>query len=383
MGLPPLSLYIHVPWCIRKCPYCDFNSHQADSIPEDDYIIALLDDLETDLPLVQGRTIETLFIGGGTPSLLSASALAHLLDGIRAKIDIATHAEITLEANPSTFEQEKFLAYRLAGVNRLSIGVQSFQTEQLTTLGRIHSANEAIKAAEIARQVGFKEYNLDLMYGLPNQTVASALEDLNQAVALKPTHLSWYQLTIEPNTVFYSQPPTLPEDENLWDIQEAGQAYLNAQRYGQYEISAYSRPKHQCQHNTNYWQFGDYLGIGAGAHGKITQHNVEQNTRHVYRYQKTRVPKDYLNTNKPYQSHSMVIPNNELGMEFFMNGFRLNHGVDKHTFFDRTLNAVMPPEIESVLIQAIQQGLLIDTKNRWIPTELGRQHLDSLLQLFI
>jgi len=395
VALPPLSLYIHVPWCIRKCPYCDFNSHQADSIPEEAYIDALLDDLETDLPLVQGRSVETLFFGGGTPSLLSATALKRLLDGIHSRIDITDHAEITLEANPGTFEQEKFSAYQQAGINRLSIGVQSFQPEQLTILGRIHSCAEATKAAEIAHLAGFKELNLDLMYGLPNQTIASALDDLQQAIALKPTHLSWYQLTIEPNTVFYSKPPTLPEDDNLWDIQEAGQALLKSEEYEQYEISAYAlnkqheqsrkqhSNKHQCQHNNNYWQFGDYLGIGAGAHGKITLQSPLDNTRQVHRYQKTRAPKDYLNSIKPYRSHFVTIPSTELGMEFFMNGLRLNQGVEKQLFFNRTLNTLMPTETGAALKQAIQQGLLIDTKNHWVPTELGRQHLNSLLQLFI
>ena len=332
---------------------------------------------------MQGRSIRTIFIGGGTPSLLSAPALERLLSGVRSRVDIEEHAEITLEANPGTFEQEKFFAYRLAGINRLSIGIQSFQPEQLTTLGRVHSSSEAVNAAGIAREAGFEELNLDLMYGLPNQTVASALDDLKQAIALKPTHLSWYQLTIEPNTVFYSKPPTLPEDDSLWDIQEAGQAHLKAEGYDQYEISAYARAKHQCQHNSNYWQFGDYLGIGAGAHGKITQHNRQNNTQHVSRYQKTRAPKDYLNTDKSYQSHSVIIPSSELGMEFFMNGFRLNQGVDKQEFFDRTLNTLIPSQIEPVLKQAIQQGLLVESENRWVPTEFGRQHLNSLLQLFI
>jgi len=389
-ALPPLSLYIHIPWCIRKCPYCDFNSHQTKEptssqpgFPEDAYIDALLDDLAADLPFVQGRSIETLFFGGGTPSLLSASALERLLVGINALVPIANNAEITLEANPGTFEQEKFTAYRNAGINRLSIGVQSFQPEQLINLGRIHNQNEATAAAGMAHQAGFNKLNIDLMYGLPKQTPDQALDDLAQAVALNPSHISWYQLTIEPNTVFYNKPPTLPEDDALWDIQEAGQAYLQQQGYLQYEISAYAKKESQCQHNVNYWQFGDYLGIGAGAHGKITL----ADTQEIIRYQKTRMPTDYLKRaleeDKKFISSSVPVDKDERAMEFFMNGLRLNDGISKQHFFQRTLHSTMPSALEKPLKQAITKGLLIETNEYWKPTELGRQHLNTLLQLFI
>lgn len=377
--LPPLSLYIHIPWCIRKCPYCDFNSHQADTIPEDAYIDALLEDLTIDLPLVQGRTLTTVFFGGGTPSLLSPEGLSRLLTAINALLPINKQTEVTLEANPGTFEQGKFTAYRQTGINRLSVGVQSFQPEQLLTLGRIHSQDEATKAVGMAHQAGFEELNIDLMYGLPNQTPTQALDDLAQAVALNPSHISWYQLTIEPNTVFYSKPPTLPTDDALWDIQEAGQAYLKEQGYLQYEISAYAKHNHQCQHNINYWQFGDYLGIGAGAHGKITH----ANTLEIIRYQKTRMPKDYLNRNKAFLSSSTVINQDEKAMEFFMNGLRLNNGISKQHFFQRTLHTTLPMTVEKQLHYAVQQGLLIDNDTHWLPTALGRQHLNTLLQLFI
>lgn len=387
-ALPPLSLYIHIPWCVRKCPYCDFNSHQTKEstpsqpgFPENAYIDALLEDLTTDLPFVQGRNIETLFFGGGTPSLLSASALERLLIGIHALVPIAKNAEITLEANPGTFEQEKFTAYRHAGINRLSIGVQSFQPEQLINLGRIHNQDEATEASRMAHQAGFNKLNIDLMYGLPNQTPDQALNDLSQAVALNPSHISWYQLTIEPNTVFYNKPPTLPEDDTLWDIQEAGQAYLQEQGYLQYEISAYARKGYQCLHNVNYWQFGDYLGIGAGAHGKVTLGNTQE----IIRYQKTRMPTDYLNRakDKTFLSSSTRIDEDERAMEFFMNGLRLNEGISKQHFFQRTLHSTLPKALVQPLEQAITQGLLLETNKHWQPTTLGRQHLNTLLQLFI
>lgn len=269
--LPPLSLYIHIPWCVRKCPYCDFNSHQAGpSLPEDDYIDALLADLEQEMPAVQGRPISTIFFGGGTPSLFSAAALGRLLRGVEQRIPFATDIEITLEANPGTFEQEKFKAYRQTGINRLSIGVQSFQPAKLEKLGRIHNGDEAVRAAGMARAAGFDNFNLDLMHGLPDQSLDDALSDLRQAIELAPTHLSWYQLTLEPNTVFWSQPPELPEDDILWDIQEAGQTLMAKHGYRQYEVSAYAQAGRAARHNLNYWRFGDFIGIGAGAHGKLS-----------------------------------------------------------------------------------------------------------------
>ena len=269
--LPPLALYVHIPWCVRKCPYCDFNSHAAGpNLPEDEYVAALLADLDQDLAQAQGRELTSIFFGGGTPSLFSASALGRILEGVERRIGFAGDIEITLEANPGTFEQAKFSAYRRLGINRLSIGVQSFQSAQLKALGRIHDGDEAIRAADMARAAGFDNFNLDLMHGLPGQDVAAALDDLRTAIAQAPTHLSWYQLTMEPNTVFWNQPPELPEDDTLWDIQEAGQALLAEHGFVQYETSAYARDNQRARHNLNYWTFGDFLGIGAGAHAKLS-----------------------------------------------------------------------------------------------------------------
>lgn len=268
---PPLSLYVHIPWCARKCPYCDFNSHAADrAVPERAYVDALLRDLEDELPGVGSRPIATLFIGGGTPSLFSAEAIARLLEGIRARVALAGDAEITLEANPGSADQDRFRGFRQAGVNRLSIGVQSFAPEKLRRLGRIHDREQALKAVAAARAAGFDNINLDLMFGLPEQTVTAALDDLATAIALGPKHLSFYQLTVEPNTRFYKDPPRLPDEDTVEAMQRACQALLARQGYRRYEVSAYAQTDFRCRHNLNYWQFGDYLGIGAGAHGKLT-----------------------------------------------------------------------------------------------------------------
>ncbi|MDQ5904682.1 MAG: hypothetical protein QG672_2276, partial [Pseudomonadota bacterium] len=270
---PPLSLYIHIPWCVEKCPYCDFNSHKAGaSIPEDEYIAALVTDLESSLPLIWGRRIATIFIGGGTPSLLSGEAVDQLLTAIRTRIIIQPDAEITLEANPGTAEAERFAAYREAGVNRLSLGIQSFNPQHLKALGRIHDADEARYAIELAAR-HFERFNLDLMYGLPQQTLAEAMVDIDTALAFAPKHLSCYQLTLEPNTRFAAEPPMLPEGDLCADMQEAIEARLAAAGYLHYETSAFAQPGYECQHNLNYWLFGDYLGIGAGAHGKLTMHD--------------------------------------------------------------------------------------------------------------
>lgn len=372
----PLSLYIHIPWCIRKCPYCDFNSHEATVIPEAQYVQALLEDLQQDAALAQGREISTIFIGGGTPSLFSAASFAQLLQAIHAIVPIARHAEITLEANPGTFEYAKFRDFRAAGINRLSIGVQSFNPVHLNALGRVHDREEAIRAIGAAREVGFERLNLDLMHGLPQQTVAEALADLQQAVALQPSHLSWYQLTIEPNTVFYSRPPRLPDDERLWEIDQAGKQLIAQSGFAQYEISAYARPGFQCEHNLNYWLFGDYLAIGAGAHGKIT----DQLTGAVTRYQKTRLPKDYLAPDKPFTAQQARVGADELPFEFFMNALRLNQPVAKSLFGERTglaLEAVREP-----VAQARQKGLLTESATHWQTTPQGQLFLNELLQLF-
>lgn len=375
--LPPLALYIHIPWCVRKCPYCDFNSHAAGpDIPEDAYVSALLDDFDRELPGALGRPLTSIFFGGGTPSLFSAVALGRLLDGLRARIPMAADVEITLEANPGTFEQNKFTAYRALGINRLSIGVQSFQADKLEALGRIHSGDEALRAAEMARRAGFDNFNLDLMHGLPGQSQEEALGDLRQAIALAPTHLSWYQLTLEPNTVFWNQPPQLPEDDILWDIQEAGQALLASAGFAQYEVSAYARLGRAARHNLNYWSFGDFIGIGAGAHGKLTAADGT-----VRRTWKTRLPKDYLNLAKPFMAGDKVLEPEELPFEFLMNALRLTDGVPAALFTARTgLPLAALAEGRAV---AERKGLLLADPERLAATARGQLFLNDLLQLFL
>lgn len=375
--LPPLALYVHIPWCIRKCPYCDFNSHTAPaSLPEDAYVAALLQDLEQDLPLAAGRPLTSIFIGGGTPSLFSAAALQRLLAGIRARIDWLPEIEITLEANPGTFEQDKFSAYRTLGINRLSIGVQSFNSQHLQALGRVHDGDEALRAARIAQQAGFARINLDLMHGLPGQSPTQAMDDLQQALEIDPGHISWYQLTIEPNTLYWSKPPELPKDDTLWDIQEQGQALLARHGYIQYEISAYARSDQQARHNLNYWQFGDFLGIGAGAHGKISHADGR-----IERYWKTRQPDDYLRGGTPKRAGQQLLGNDELPFEFLMNALRLTAGVPASLFAQRTglpLTVLQPARQ-----QAEQRGLLAADPQRLVATPHGQLFLNDLLQLFL
>jgi oxygen-independent coproporphyrinogen-3 oxidase len=375
--LPPLALYIHIPWCVRKCPYCDFNSHAAGpDLPEDAYVSALLDDFDRERPAALGRPLTSIFFGGGTPSLFSAAALGRLLDGIRQRIDLAPEVEITLEANPGTFEQDKFIAYRQIGINRLSIGVQSFQADKLEALGRIHSGDEALRAADMARRAGFDNFNLDLMHGLPGQSQDEALDDLRQAIALAPTHLSWYQLTLEPNTVFWNQPPVLPEDDILWDIQEAGQALLASEGFAQYEVSAYARPGRAARHNLNYWSFGDFIGIGAGAHGKLTGADGA-----IRRTWKTRLPKDYLNLAKPYTAGEKILTPDELPFEFLINALRLTEGVPAGLFTERT--GLPLSALDAGRRAAEQKGLLRVEPARLAATERGQLFLNDLLQLFL
>ena len=375
--LPPLALYVHIPWCVRKCPYCDFNSHAAGpSLPEDEYVAALLADLDQDLAQAQGRELTSIFFGGGTPSLFSASALGRILEGVERRIGFAGDIEITLEANPGTFEQAKFSAYRRLGINRLSIGVQSFQSAQLKALGRIHDGDEAIRAADMARAAGFDNFNLDLMHGLPGQDVAAALDDLRTAIAQAPTHLSWYQLTMEPNTVFWNQPPELPEDDTLWDIQEAGQALLAEHGYGQYETSAYARDNHRARHNLNYWTFGDFLGIGAGAHAKLSSADGQ-----IRRTWKTRLPKDYLDSSKVFQAGERVLTADELPFEFLMNALRLTEGVPSQLFCQRT--GLPLDSLAEGRRLAEQQGLLESDPARLCATPRGQLFLNDLLQCFL
>ena len=375
--LPPLSLYIHIPWCVRKCPYCDFNSHTASPVlPEAEYIDALLADLDLDLPHVHGRELSSIFFGGGTPSLFSAEALGRLLKGVEQRIRFASDIEITLEANPGTFEQAKFSAYRGLGINRLSIGIQSFQEAKLKALGRIHNGDEAIRAADMARHAGFDNFNMDLMHGLPDQSPSDALGDLQQAIDLKPTHLSWYQLTLEPNTVFWNQPPTLPEDDILWDIQEAGQLLLAENGYAQYEVSAYAQPGRPARHNLNYWSFGDFIGIGAGAHGKLSHPDGR-----IVRTWKTRLPKDYLNPAKPFKAGEKLLSLEELPFEFLMNALRLTNGVDAALFRERT--GLSLDSLASARQQAEQRGLLHADPARLAATPQGQLFLNDLLQYFL
>lgn len=329
--LPPLSLYIHLPWCVRKCPYCDFNSHEVKStngaLPEAAYIDALLRDLEQDLPRIWGRRVMSVFIGGGTPSLFSPEALDRLLSGLRARLAINADSEITLEANPGTAEQEKFTEYRALGINRLSIGVQSFHDDALQRLGRIHGRDEAIRAAEMAHAAGFDNFNLDLMFALPQQTARQAAEDVATAIALEATHISYYQLTLEPNTLFHAQPPILPDNDLAWQMQQAGQEQLATADYEQYEVSAYAQTKRQCAHNLNYWQFGDYLGLGAGAHGKITD-AAQQN---ITRLSKHRHPQKFMQTAGTAQSiqSERILTRKDVGLEFMMNALRLNKEIGR------------------------------------------------------
>ncbi|MFA7554933.1 MAG: radical SAM family heme chaperone HemW, partial [Spongiibacteraceae bacterium] len=374
--LPPLGLYIHIPWCVRKCPYCDFNSHTTAAIPEQEYVNALIDDLEQELQFVQGRPLQSIFFGGGTPSLFSGAAIARILTAVEQRIPFAVDIEITLEANPGTVEQGKFSAYAAAGVNRLSIGVQSFNADHLKTLGRIHSNQEAIKAAHTAIKAGINNFNIDLMHGLPKQTEQQALQDIEQAIALNPTHISWYQLTIEPNTAFYSAPPTLPDDDRLADIQDAGEHLLSQANFQQYEISAYSRNKAQSRHNTNYWLFGDYIGIGAGAHGKLTLLHEQQ----IIRRWKTRSPKDYLASDKEFIAGSKVLQAEELPLEFFLNSLRLTNGFSSALFQART--GLSLSAVQTQLAMLNNKKLLSISDQSINTTPLGRRFLNSILAEF-
>ncbi|MEH6364711.1 MULTISPECIES: radical SAM family heme chaperone HemW [Pseudomonas] len=375
--LPPLAMYIHIPWCVKKCPYCDFNSHAAaPTLPEEEYVDALLADLDADLTHVHGRPLSSIFFGGGTPSLFSAKALGRLLEGVERRIRFAPDIEITLEANPGTFEQAKFSAYRQLGINRLSIGVQSFQSAKLAALGRIHDGNEAIRAADMARAAGFDNFNLDLMHGLPDQSIDDALSDLRTAIAQKPTHLSWYQLTLEPNTVFWNQPPTLPEDDTLWDIQEAGQTLLAEHGYAQYEVSAYAQPGKAARHNLNYWTFGDFIGIGAGAHAKTSSPDGI-----ISRSWKTRLPKDYLNPGKQFTAGHRVLEPDELPFEFLMNVLRLTEGAASEMFTRRT--GLPLSLLASARQEAEKRGLLKAEPNRLVATREGQLFLNDLLQQFL
>ena len=378
-ALIPLSLYIHMPWCVRKCPYCDFNSHavpdgQLSTDLEQQYLAALVADFETQVDMAQGRAIHSVFIGGGTPSLISAQGYTWLFEQLRALLDFEPDCEITLEANPGTVEHDPFADYLAAGINRLSIGVQSFNTEHLQRLGRIHSADNALSAIQQARQAGFERVNVDLMHGLPQQTLEQALTDLKLAVEQGATHISWYQLTIEPNTVFFRTQPVLPQDELLEQIQEQGEAYLKAQGFINYEVSAW-RKEQPSAHNLNYWQFGDYLAIGAGAHAKVTRPDG------IYRFQKTRLPRDYLAKVPADHLQMKKIEADELPFEFMMNALRLNDGVNAELYEQCTgldLN-----DLNKTLNQLREKNLLINDLNRISCTKQGHVFLNSVLESFL
>jgi oxygen-independent coproporphyrinogen-3 oxidase len=378
--LPPLALYAHLPWCVRKCPYCDFNSYEAKhgDPAEDSYVDALLRDLDSELGHVQGREIASVFIGGGTPSLFSGAAIRRLLDGVRARVPLAAAAEITLEANPGAVEAQRFVEYREAGVNRLSIGVQSFRAPQLAKLGRVHGPDEAVRAAEIAKAAGFDNFNLDLMYALPGDDIAGSLADLATAIALSPPHLSWYQLTLEPNTAFHRRPPALPAEEAVLEIERRGRELLATEGYGRYEISAYARGARRCAHNLNYWQFGDYLGIGAGAHGKVTllgEHAVERRA-------KTRNPRTFIGAAGSASAVAVerIADSQQLGVEFLMNALRLPEGVALSSFAQRTGST--PTAIDAELREARNRGWLTAHSDVLRPTAAGLDMLNPLLALF-
>ena len=376
-ALPPLTLYVHVPWCMRKCPYCDFNSHQApETLPDDAYVDALVADLEFALPMIWGRKVHTIFIGGGTPSLLSASAIERLLSSIRARVPLIPDAEITLEANPGTFERGKFADFYAAGVNRLSLGVQSFDDRYLQALGRVHDASEARRASEAALMI-FGNVNLDLMFALPSQTLEDAERDAAAAIAFSPPHLSFYQLTIEPNTLFHRHPPALPADDIAADIEDAVVRMLDHAGYVHYETSAHARPGFECRHNVNYWRFGDYLGIGAGAHSKLSLPD------RIVRQMRWKHPKQYLDkaaAREPVQEEGQVLPR-ELPFEFMLNALRLTEGVPSALFEERT---GMPLAVAAAPIaEATRKGLLDPDPTLLRPTALGRRFLNDLQSLFL
>jgi len=372
-ALPPLALYAHLPWCVRKCPYCDFNSHErADALPEREYVDALVADLEGLLPSVWGRRLRSIFIGGGTPSLFSPESIDRLLAAIRARLPLEPEAEVTLEANPGTAEAGRFRGYREAGVNRISLGIQSFSDEKLTALGRIHSAGEARRAIDMA-QAAFDNVNLDVMYGLPGQTLAEARTDATEGLRFGTTHFSAYQLTLEPNTVFYSKPPQLPGHDASADMQLAVEELAAAAGFEHYETSAFARPGRRCRHNLNYWEFGDYLGIGAGAHGKLSFAD------RVMRHERSKQPREYMASAGTV--HEKVIAPRELPFEFMLNALRLVEGVPAGLFAERT--GLPGATILRKLQVAREKGLLEEDDLRIRPTRRGRLFLNELLQLFL
>ena len=374
--LPPLSLYIHLPWCERKCPYCDFNSHAVNELPEERYIQALIQDLEYQLPTIWGRRIVSVFMGGGTPSLFSPEAISRLISTIHSHLNCIPGMEITLEANPGSVEQQKFNEFFAAGINRLSMGIQSFDDRSLQALGRIHTAAEAERGARVAMDAGFENINLDLMFGLPQQSLEQGLADLRRAIELSPQHISWYQLTIEPNTLFYHQPPAVPDEDRLWALQQQGQQMLAAAGYGQYEISAYAKAGGMCAHNINYWQFGDYLALGAGAHGKISRGD----TGEIRRYWQLRQPESYMRAAADKSSDSEILDEKQIVLEFMLNALRLKSGFALSLFEQHS--GLESSAILGTCEQALKDGLMQRTATGFAASPQGYLFLNDLINRF-
>jgi len=380
LSLPPLSLYVHLPWCVKKCPYCDFNSHALNGdVPASEYIDALLADLENDLSLVWGRVVHSVFFGGGTPSLFSASQIDTFLSGVRSRLQIAPAAEITLEANPGTIEYDSFRAYREAGINRVSLGVQSFNDASLKKIGRIHGSEEVFRAITSIRDAGLEDFNIDLMFGLPGQTLEQAVMDVELAMEQQPAHLSHYQLTLEPNTAFHANPPLMPGEDNCWEMQEACSNLLTEQGFEQYEISAWAHPGKRCVHNLNYWHYGDYLGIGAGAHSKLSFPVSGE----VRRLAKQRHPKAYFRAMQDgnWRSEDLVVSDKDRCFEFFLNQLRLRAGVDMSEFGPRT--GLSGKTAVAAVSEAQSRGLLEQQEQMLVPTELGWRFINEIQALFL
>lgn len=376
----PIALYVHMPWCIKKCPYCDFNSHQINSsMPEEEYIDNLILDLKEDL-LILDRDVEvtTIFFGGGTPSLITPSSYSRLLDEFHNLVSISNDCEVTMETNPGTTEHSDFNAYADAGINRISLGVQSFNDASLTKLGRIHSSVEPVKSIDKIKSSAIKELNIDIMHSLPGQDTEHAIYDLDRAISLSPTHISWYQLTLEPGTNFYNKPPKLPNSDTMDAIHSQGIKLLKENNYIQYEISAFSQnDSHKCRHNVNYWKYGDYLGIGAGAHGKITLDGSQK----IIRTTKTRQPKFYMSKDKPFLADMKTIPQQEIPFEFMLNNLRLVDGFNKDDFEQ---SAMLPFEIiEPQIVEAVSKGLIERANDRYLPTKAGMLFYNDVIELFI
>ncbi|MDF1759733.1 MAG: radical SAM family heme chaperone HemW [Coxiellaceae bacterium] len=373
----PVSLYIHMPWCIQKCPYCDFNSHAVrGQIPEKEYINQLIKDYTFQHKKIAGRPIQSIFIGGGTPSLISAEGYDYLFSQLRLLNSWLPDIEVTLEANPGAVEAQRFVGYRRAGINRLSIGIQSFDNQQLKTLGRIHDSEQAIQAYHTARKAGFDNINLDIMYALPQQSVGQAVTDLQQAIALKPNHISWYQLTLEPNTLFYHQPPAVPDEDHIIAIERTGRPLLTQNGYQQYEVSAYGKTDHQCQHNINYWQFGDYLGVGAGAHSKLTL-----NDDTIQRHSNVKHPKTYLGAQDNFTQQQSILSNDDKIFEFMLNALRLYSPIP-FTLFE-TKTGLNRATIIPIIKQCVDEQLIELNATQFTTTTKGKQFINSIISRFL